>query len=128
MMSEAAWATVEVLLAEAVRVLTPVVIGLVAAGVMTAIRWLQAKLGEARWAAVREAVEFAVLAAEQTGLREEAFRTGAEKKRLALQLAQGWLASRGIRVDVGELSAVIEAEVMRSLNLQGVVEARRMPF
>ena len=127
-MSEAGWETVQLLLNEAVRVLAPVLVGLVMAAVSYGIGLLRARLGEARWDAVERAVRFAVMAAEQTGLREQAFRAGAKKKELALTLAQGWLSERGIRVDVGQLSALIEAEVMRSLNLEAVVAERKMPF
>ena len=97
---------------------------LLAAWVAYGIAWVKGKIGETRWKAVEEAVHFAVLAAEQTGLKEKWLKAGAEKKALAIEIAQAFLTTRGIQIDLEQLSALIEAEVMRTINLNG----KTLPF
>lgn len=115
-MEEASWKFVQLLLEEAIRVLVPVLITLLAGCVATGIAWLRSKLGEARWAAIEQAVTYAVLAAEQSGLRNAALATGAAKKRLAMEIAQQLLHDRGIKIDATRLGELIEAQVFHWFN------------
>jgi hypothetical protein len=91
------------------------------------IRWLRArgilewvKLDAATQALLLEAVRLAVLAAEQSGLRDELLKAGAEKKRYALAFVEKYLAERGIQVDLGVVADMIEAEVYRLLKAKPV--------
>jgi hypothetical protein len=68
-----------------------------------------------------KAVETAVLAAEQSGAKKLAVEAGTDlalaKKEYALDLVQKYLTEHGIKVDLGLLDGMIEAQVMR-LKLQ----------
>lgn len=72
---------------------------------------------EARAELIDNAVQAAVLAAEQTGLQKVALQAGADlaaqKKDFALQLAQAYLKEHGVKVDLGLVDGLIEAQIMR---------------
>ena len=123
-MTDATNTFVQMLLEEAVRVLTPILIAAVIGAVGVGIQWLRAKVGDARWAQVEQAVQYAVFAAEQAGLTNELMRAGGAKKALALDLAQQFLKARGVNIDLERLSALIEAEVAQSLNWSRIIKSR----
>lgn len=62
---------------------------------------------------INNAVETAVLAAEQSGLKGLIQNVGTEKKNYATQLATQFLAANGVKVDSELLSGLIEAQLMR---------------
>jgi hypothetical protein len=70
---------------------------------------LKSKLNENQQQAIDRAVGIAVKAAEQVGGIDGLI--GPEKKKQALQIAQSFLAERGINLDVTKLVNLIEAEV-----------------
>ena len=115
-MPESANQFVQMLLTEAIRVLVPVVLTALAGYVVLLIARLRGEMGESRWAAIVQAVEFAVQAAEQSGLRDKLQQAGQEKKATAIKLAQDWLGSQGITVGVALLEGLIEAAVWRFFN------------
>jgi hypothetical protein len=110
----------QILLEEAVRVLTPVLVAALVGLVAMGIKWLQNKIGDQRWSAIEQAVKFAVLAAEQSGFADDLISTGEQKKALAIGFAQQFLDDRKIKIDVGQLSALIESQVAEQINLNKV--------
>jgi hypothetical protein len=72
---------------------------------------------EARSALLDKAVETAVLAAEQTGLKTMAVETAANvalaKKQYAVELAEKYLDEHGIDVDAALIDGMIEAQIMK---------------
>lgn len=72
---------------------------------------------QARAALIDKAVESAVLAAEQSGLKVAAANVGAsiaeQKKQYALGLAKKYLDDHGLRVDLSVVDGLIEAQIMR---------------
>lgn len=72
---------------------------------------------EARAELIDKAVRAAVLAAEQSGLKQRAVAAGLElatqKKEYALELAQKYLKEHGIKVDKSLIDGLIEAQIMR---------------
>ena len=85
-----------------------------------AIVWINKKIAlakaqlsdEQEWV-INQAINAAVLAAEQMNLKGEI----QDKKAYALGIAQTWLASKGITLDLVTLEARIEAAVMAQFNL-----------
>jgi hypothetical protein len=116
-MSDAANTFVQMLVEQAVAVLTPIAVALVIALLAQIARWVQGRLGVQQWNAIQLAVNFAVLAAQQSGLANELYRTGEAKKALALDLATQFLKARGITLDLEKLSALIEASVYANFHL-----------
>ena len=79
------------------------------------VKWLKAKLAEAEARLSTEQIlqlryiaSIAVRAAEQLKLSEQI----ANKKQYALELAEGWLASRGVNLDLKQIEAAIESAVL----------------
>jgi len=70
-----------------------------------------------RAALIDKAVESAVLAAEQSGLKAAAVNAGTsiagQKKQYALSLAKKYLEDHGLRVDMSMVDGLIEAQIMR---------------
>ncbi len=72
---------------------------------------------ETRVALIEKAVESAVLAAEQSGLKAVAANAAVslakQKKEYALSLACKYLQDHGLRVDMSVVDGLIEAQIMR---------------
>jgi len=72
---------------------------------------------ETRSALIDKAVEAAVLAAEQSGVKQVAVEAGAQiamsKKQYAVNLANQYLTEHGIKVDPALVDGLIEAQIMR---------------
>jgi hypothetical protein len=65
----------------------------------------------------RQAIEFLIQAAEQSGVKDDIVRTGAEKKAWVLDRASTLLAERGITdIDIETLSDLVEASIMQGFN------------
>jgi hypothetical protein len=75
---------------------------------------LRQQVGEERFNSLLSAAQTAVRAAEQAGLTQGL--VGPEKRKLAIETAQSFLAARGIKVDLNQIAAVIEAEVHTQFN------------
>ena len=71
----------------------------------------------ARAELVEKAVQAAVLAAEQSGLKQLTVKAGVEladqKKDYAMNLAQQYLKDHGIKVDLSLVDGLIEAQILR---------------
>ena len=78
---------------------------------------------EARSALIDKAVDAAVLAAEQTGVKGLIVDTGVDlaqaKKQYALNLAEKYLKDHGVEIDMSVVDGLIEAQIMR-LKLQAL--------
>ena len=126
-MSEALSGFVELLLEEAISVLVPILLVVVATWVGHLIGRVRQQMGEARWAAIANAVKFAVYAAEQSGLAGHIENVGVAKKQLAIQVAERFLHERGVTLDLERLSDLIEAELAVSVNFYKVLpDAKRV--
>lgn len=72
---------------------------------------------EARSALIDKAVEAAVLAAEQSGLKKVAVEGAANvalsKKDYATNLAEKYLAEHGLKIDTSLIDGLIEAQIMK---------------
>ena len=90
--------------------------------VAAAVYWLKQKgdvvknsLGTEKLAALQAIGALAVRAAEQAGLSQQIIG-GAAKKEYALQVAQDYLGSLGVKVNVKMITTVVESEVLRQFN------------
>jgi hypothetical protein len=110
-MEQTANTFVQIILTEAIRVLAPIVLALVGAWLVQLTRKAQASLGEQRWWQITQAVQFAVEAAQQSGLSQQISNEGKAKKAWALGVARKFLLERGITVDVATLENLIEQAV-----------------
>jgi hypothetical protein len=68
---------------------------------------------QARQALIDKAIEAAVLAAEQSGLKGLIKNVGEEKKAYAMQVARQYLNEHGITIDEELASGLIEAQLLR---------------
>jgi len=126
-MSEALSGFVELLLEEAISVLVPILLVVVATWVGHLIGRVRQQMGEARWAAIANAVKFAVYAAEQSGLAGHIENVGQVKKEAAIAFAQEFLAEKGLKLDLQRLMDLIEAELAVSVNYYKVLpDAKRV--
>lgn len=93
-------------------VLATALAGLVIAWITKVISDVKSKLTEDQEWIIRQAINSAVLAAEQANI------AGAvkEKKEYALNIAEQWLAAKGITIDLNILDARIEAAVFDEFN------------
>lgn len=93
-------------------VLATALAGLVIAWITKVIGDVKSKLTEDQEWIINQAIKSAVLAAEQANI------AGAvkEKKEYALNIAEQWLASKGITIDLNILDARIEAAVYDEFN------------
>ena len=90
--------------------------------VAAAVYWLKqkgdeikGKLGKDKLAALESIGAVAVRAAEQAGLSKQ-LAGGSAKKDYALQVAQDYLGSLGIKLDVKMIAGVLESEVLKQFN------------
>ncbi len=74
---------------------------------------LPANTAQARQALLAGAIQAAVLAAEQSGMKGLIQNVAVEKKNYAIQLARRYLREHSINVDDEMLSGLIEAELLR---------------
>jgi hypothetical protein len=110
-MSETLQLLVMEFLKQAIIVLVPIVVGILAKFAIDI--WAKIKLAKPDLAkAVEDAAKFAVSASEQVGLTAEIQKTSAEKLAYATELAQKYLDAKGLKnVDVSLLVGAIEAAV-----------------
>ena len=66
-----------------------------------------------RQALVDKAIETAVLAAEQSGMKGDIENTGQSKKEYAIRLVAQYLEQYGVTVPEGIISAMIDAQILR---------------
>jgi hypothetical protein len=103
------------LLAQALLVIAlPIVIaaGIQHLRVMT--KQLRSQMNQEQQQAVDRAVSMAVQLAERAGLLEKLI--GPEKRKRAIELAEEFLAERGVKLDLDKLATLIEAEVQKQFH------------
>jgi hypothetical protein len=76
---------------------------------------IKSRLGKDKLSALDSIGAMAVRAAEQAGITRQIVGGGA-KKEYALKLAQNYLVSLGMRIDVRTIANVVESEVLRQFN------------
>ena len=102
-------------------VLATALAGLVIAWLTKVINEIKSKLSEdAQWI-IRQAVNSAVLAAEQVHLNDVLV----DKKEYAIRFAQDQLNKSGIKIDLAILANLIEAAVMNEFNRDRVAISRK---
>lgn len=72
---------------------------------------LRQQVGEQQWYQMRQVVALFCEAAEQTGLKTELLKTGAEKKAWVLDQMDAWLKATGVPIDIKAVEAAVEATV-----------------
>ncbi len=101
-----------------------VVVGAVAAAIGVQIRKVQATVSKDKNADfINKVIEIGVQAAEQV----YGAANGDTKKDYALDFAEKYLASKGIKVDLDVLDTAVEAAVMREFNYPAAVEPATPP-
>jgi hypothetical protein len=110
-MSEALQLLAMEFIKQAIIVLVPIVVALIAK--MAVDVWAKIKAAKPDLAeAIEKAAKFAVSASEQVGLTAEIQKTSEQKLQYAVELAQKYLDAKGLKnVDVGLLVNAIEAAV-----------------
>ena len=99
-------------------VLVSAVAGLVIAWITKVVNDIKSRMSsDVQWY-ISQAVESAVLAAEQAGLNDYLV----DKKKYALNVAQKQLDAKGVKINLSILSDLIEASVMSEFNRGRVVE------
>lgn len=107
------------LLAETLLVIAlPIVIAAAIQHFRVMTQRLRAEMSQDQQQAIDQAIKIAVRVVEQTGFVEGLL--GAEKRRRAIEVAQGFLDERGVKIDVEKLATLIEAEVFRQFNSPSV--------
>lgn len=111
--------------------LTPIITQLAVVVITTVIgavgytirQWANAKFNSEQLSVINDVAVIGVQAAEQLLNRFG----GEEKKKFALEYAEAELARRGIKVDLDQLSAIIEAAVLAEFNYPAAVEPAAPP-
>ena len=94
-------------------VLFTAITGLVVAWITKVVNDIKLRLNDnAEWV-IQQAVNAAILAAEQQNLVGNV----QDKKHYALDVATEWLAQKGIKIDLSRLDVLIEAAVMQEFNM-----------
>lgn len=75
---------------------------------------LKADMSQERQEAIDRAVRIGVQFAERVGLLERLI--GPEKRKRAIEIAEGFLAERGVKIDLQTLATLVEAEVQRQFH------------
>lgn len=104
-------------LATIIQVLLPVVLGYLVLWFNRATAKLKAEISNEQLAVLESLAAQFVLAAEQSGLTNTIEDLGEAKKAMVIDLLQEAAKSRGIKVNVDELSALIEAAVVEAFGL-----------
>lgn len=92
----------------------PLLIAMLIRFIRATITRVATQASEKQLAILEEIVKATVSAAEQIGLVEHL--AGSEKRDLAIQMTQNLLDEYNIHIDIANIAAVIEAEVMRQFN------------
>ena len=105
---------IQVVLQAVLAIVLPVVVKFIVDWLRKRLEDMELQLGERRWSLLKEAVEIAVRAAQQSGLAGHIGNIGEEKKRWAIDAAERFLAQNGLGgLDLDMLADMIESEVGR---------------
>lgn len=94
------------------QVLLPVVLSAIAVWVKQLISKAKAEIEDANLQWLLALAQQFVLAAEQAGVVGQIEDLGEEKKKMVIELLQKAADSRGLKLDVSVLSAIVEAAVV----------------
>jgi hypothetical protein len=103
------------LLAQALLVIAlPIVIAAAIQHIRAMTTKMRADMSQEKQQAIDRAVSIGVQLAERAGVLEKLI--GPEKRKRAIEVAEKFLAERGVKVDLDSLATLIEAEVQKQLN------------
>lgn len=108
----------QVFLETLVRLLLPVLLTAAVGYFVQQWKLVSARIPAEQLAFASELVRQLVLAAEQSGLSGAIENEAKAKKEWVLQRAEAELASRGIKLDLHQISTLVEAAVLESLNFE----------
>lgn len=99
-----------------ITVLLPVLLAYAVAWLKVQTDKIKASISTEEWNFAVSLVDKLVIAAEQTGLKDELLKEGAAKKAWVLEQAQAALNAKNIKIDVAVLAAIVEDTVYNELN------------
>ena len=103
------------LLAQLLIILTiPILVAAAASWLWQKANEIKGKLSSQQLATLQSVASIAVKAAEQAGLSKQL--ASAEKKEYAIKVAQDYLNSIGVKVDVKAVASSLEADVLKQFN------------
>lgn len=108
---------VQPLLETVLSIMLPIVLGFVAVWLKGLLAKVKAEMSESQLAFITALAGQLVLAAEQSGLTGAITNIGAEKKAMVMAALQQAADDNGIRINVGLLSAIVEAAVVDAFGL-----------
>ncbi len=91
-----------------------VALPIVIAAAIQNLRAMTSRLGQERQQTIDRIVSIAVQFAERAGLLEQLI--GPEKRKRAIEIAERFLAERGVKIDLDTLVTLIEAEVQKQFH------------
>jgi len=111
----------QTLLETLIVVFLPIILSLLGAYLKKLLDQATQKLTDAQYKFVSEVIDNLVRAAEQTGLKNELLKEGSAKKEWVLKEASAYLVGKGIKLDLDELSALVESLVLENFNWNKVI-------
>lgn len=96
----------------------PIVIAAAFIHIRTNWEQLKSKLNTEQLETLQKIGNMAVKAAEQAGLSGQ-LASGSEKREYAIKAAEQYLAKMGLKLDVGQIAALIESSVIEQFNTGG---------
>lgn len=107
-----------------------IVMGIVLPVVATyAVNWfiaqgkaIKAKMSDTQYSTAKSIIKTLVFAAEQSGLSGALSQIGAEKKAWVINQAEIALSAKGIELDLGEISDLIEGILYEAINSAKVTQ------
>jgi hypothetical protein len=112
------WGTLlQPILVTLIQILLPVILGALALWLKELIAGARAKLSTEQLAFMESLASQLVLAAEQSGLTGAISDLGAEKKQWVIDQLQAVADAKHIKLDMDQLSALVEAAVVAAFGL-----------
>ncbi len=94
----------------------PILVGALVPWIVQRYREARQRFGAEQLRMIENGFSIAVRAAEQAGLSGQIAAVGREKKAYALAMMQGYVDRLGIKINVDEVSEILEAEVHRQFH------------
>ena len=112
----------QTLLETLIVVFLPILLSLLGAYLKKLLDQATQKLTDQQYKFIGEVIDNLVRAAEQTGLKDELLKEGSAKKEWVLKEASAYLVGKGIKLDLDELSALVESLVLENFNWNKVLQ------
>jgi len=112
----------QTLLETLIVVFLPIILSLLGAYLKKLLDQATQKLTDQQYKFISEVIDNLVRAAEQTGLKDELLKEGSAKKEWVLKEASAYLVGKGIKLDLDELSALVESLVLENFNWNKVLQ------